>query len=154
MRSSLPVRYRHQTTIEREGCMRLAILAWCAAIIMTFTSTANATLITIDSINESAIPMQPHGMQRKWAGFTHPLFLTPSQALRPSLALYWTSGRLRSSFMMRFWLRRNHFRSADFTPLSNTFSGSQFSPLNVQAHQTYFFGFRNVGGMFTNVTST
>ena len=44
-------------------------------------------------------------------------------------------------------------RSADFTPLAQTFSGAFFRPINFRAGHTYFIGFRNVAYLGINVTA-
>ncbi len=44
-------------------------------------------------------------------------------------------------------------RSAGFTPEANAFAGGEFAPLSLTAGDTYFVGFRNVGGLSVNVTS-
>ncbi len=44
-------------------------------------------------------------------------------------------------------------RSAIFTALSNQFSGGTFASLSLLAGQSYFIGFRNVGGLGVNFTN-
>jgi hypothetical protein len=44
-------------------------------------------------------------------------------------------------------------RSASFTALINQFSGGTFANLNLLAGQSYFIGFRNVGGLGVNFTN-
>jgi hypothetical protein len=44
-------------------------------------------------------------------------------------------------------------RSADFTPLAETYSGASFLPLNLLAGHAYFIGFRNVAHLGINVTA-
>ncbi len=121
---------------------------------MTFTSTANATLITIDSINESAIPTATTWNATEVGWFYTPTFSYALSGITTKFGPVLDLRTITLEFYDAFPGSGGIIlRSADFTPLSNTFSGPQFSPLNLQAHQTYFFGFRNVGGMFTNVTS-
>lgn len=43
-------------------------------------------------------------------------------------------------------------RDADFTPISNTFSGGTFEPIHLDAGTQYFFGFIDVQNLGVNVT--
>ncbi len=43
-------------------------------------------------------------------------------------------------------------RSANFNPLANAFAGGEFTSLSLTANDTYFIGFKNVGGLLANVT--
>jgi hypothetical protein len=44
-------------------------------------------------------------------------------------------------------------RSGTFSPLDDEFAGAFFSELALTAGEDYFVGFRNVGGLLTNVTA-